>query len=274
MSGRGRRPLRVGIVGCGAIGSALAQYVTRRLVPRARLVAVCDRQRLRAQRLARRLVPPPAVVPLADLVRRSDLVIEAASADVVPTLVRCATAARRDTLIMSAGGLLQAPSLLRLAAARGCRLYVPSGALPGIDGVKAARLGRIRRITLTTRKPPAALADAPGVLRRRLALSGLRRPRLVFEGPPAAAVRAFPRNINICATVALAAGRCPITVRVVATPGLRGNVHELEVIGDVGTFRLRTESRPDAANPRTSRMAVASATACLQTLVEYVRIGT
>jgi aspartate dehydrogenase len=269
-----RRLLRIGIVGCGTIGSALASYISRHLSHRARLAGLCDLHVARARHLAQSLTPRPSVLPVSVLIQRSALIVEAASAAAVPMLVRRATAAGRDLLVMSAGGLLQEPALVRLAEARRCRLCVPSGALPGIDGIKAARRGRLRRIVLTTRKPPAALAGAPGLHRRRIALDRLRRPTLVFEGSPRQAVRAFPQNVNICATVALAAGRCPITVRVIAVPGLRRNVHQLEVVGDAGVFRVQAENLPDGGNPKTSRLAVLSATACLQSLVGCVRIGT
>ncbi len=272
----GRQPrLRVGLLGCGVIGSHLARFITRHLADRLQLIGLADVNCAAVERLAGRLAPPvPPYLSLPELIQRSDLIVEAASAAVVPPLVRRATAAGKALFIMSAGGLLTSPSLLQLCLRRHCRLFLPSGALLGIDGVKAARFGRIRRITLTTRKPPASLAGAPGIVHRGLDPRRLRRPTLLFEGSPSAAVSAFPQNINVCATVALAAGRCPMTVRIIAVPGLRRNVHELEVIGDMGRLRTRAENVPDDANPRTSRLALLSATACLQSLVEYVRIGT
>ncbi len=177
-------------------------------------------------------------------------------------------------MVMSTGGVLLHSAVLSLFTQHRCHLFLPSGALVGLDGVKAAAIGRIRHITLTTRKPPASLAGSPGALHSGIALLRLKRPTVIFEGSPVDAVRLFPQNINVCATLALAAGRRPAIVRIIAAPGLRRNVHELEVVGDAGTFRTLTENAPDKANPKTSRLAILSATACLQSLVGYVRIGT
>ena len=38
---------------------------------------------------------------------------------------------------------------------------MPSGAIAGLDGVKAAREGAITSVTMETRKPPRGLAGAP-----------------------------------------------------------------------------------------------------------------
>jgi len=268
------RPLRIGIVGCGAIGSQLARYIARDLRGCALLVGLHDLVLPRAMRLSRQFRPAPAVLPLAMLVRRSQLIVEAASAAAVLPLAQQVVAHGKDMMVMSSGGVLRHPAVLASLARHRCRLYLPSGALVGLDGVKAAAIGRIRRIVLTTRKPPASLAGSPGALQSGIALSRLKRPAVIFEGSPVDAVRLFPHNINVCATLALAAGRRPVIVRIVAEPGLQRNVHELEVVGDAGTFRTLTENVPDEANPRTSRLAILSATACLQSLVGYVRIGT
>ena len=106
----------------------------------------------------------------------------------------------------------------------------------------------------------------------------------MFEGSPAEAIRAFPQNINVGATMALAAlvgrrGRAArrpptMTVRIVADPTLRMNVHELDVEGDCGRLNAKMESRPSSTNPKTSEIAVRSALASLRQLFEPVRIGT
>ena len=173
---------------------------------------------------------------------------------------------------MSAGGLLHDRRWQALARRTGRKVYVPSGALAGLDGVAAMAIGRIRRMSLTTRKPPKALAGAPGVRRN---LAGLKRPLVVFDGSPAEVVRTFPQNTNVAAALTLSGGDAATQrrVRVVADPTVRRNIHELDVDGDCGRIRCRIESRP-SANPKTSELAVRSAVATLGRLFDPVVIGT
>jgi aspartate dehydrogenase len=265
----------VGVVGCGTIGSALAHAIEREHRRTARLVALHDRDRAQALTLQRTLRSRPPIVSLAALIRRSRLVIEAASGAIASEVARAALRANRDVLIMSTGGLLASRSWLPLVRSSRGRLYLPSGALAGLDGVKALAVGKIRRIRLTTRKPPSALAQAPGVRTKRLRLDRLRRPRLLFEGSPREVVRAFPQNTNVAATLSLASGTADaMRVRVVADPTITTHRHEIEVEGDCGRIRCDIASRPSSRNPKTSEVAVRSALATLREILEPVRIGT
>lgn len=266
--------VRVGLVGCGTIGSRVAEALNRTYASIARITALRDTDLTHARRLQRRLTPRPAILPLAPLIRRSDLVIEAASAAAAVPVVTRSLRANRDVLVMSVGGLLADRTWQRLARRSRGRVIIPSGALAGLDGVKAMAVGRLRRVSLTTRKPPRALADAPYVRRRGLRLERLKRPRLLFEGTPRAVVRAFPQNTNIAAALSLASGgAASVRVRVVADPTIRRNVHELDVEGDCGRLHCRIESRP-SHNPKTSELAVRSAIAALDRYFGRVAIGT
>ncbi len=267
--------LRVGLVGCGTIGSRLAHAIEQSYGHAARLVGLHDRDAVRAIALRQQLRHQPPVLELPALVQRSQLILEAASIEIVPQVVRAALRAGCDVFVMSVGGLLRVPEWQRLAQQAGRRMYVPSGALAGLDGVKALATGRIRRLSLTTRKPARALADAPYVRRRGLRLDRLRRAKLIFTGSPAAAVAAFPQNTNIAAALALASqgsSRQP-RIRVIADPQLRMNRHELDIEGDCGRIRCVIESRP-SANPKTSELAVRSAIATLERLFSPIQIGT
>lgn len=262
--------VRVGIVGCGAIGSAIAQAIDRDYANVARVVALAEQDRACAQALAQSLRSRPAIVSLPQLIRRSGLVIEAAAVPVAARVALLALSANRDVLIMSTGGLLTAPAPWRRAAQRSRgRLHIPSGALCGLDGIKAMAMGTIRRLRLTTRKPPRALGIR----------TPLRAPKVLFQGSPAEVIKRFPQNTNVAATMMLAAtlsgGHRPAaTVRVVADPGLRTNVHELEVEGDCGRLSVRVESRPSQANPKTSELAIRSALATIRQLLTPIRVGT
>ena len=194
--------------------------------------------------------------------------------------------AGRRVLIMSVGGLLL-DTRWRSALARSTgRLSIPSGALAGLDGAAALAIGRIRRVSLTTHKPPRALADAPYVRHNRLRLNRLTRPSVIFEGSPKAVVSAFPQNTNVAAALLLSvrggAGRRgkrsgavsqEVRVRVVADPTIRMNVHELDVQGECGRVQCRVESRP-SRNPKTSELAVRSALVTLGRMFDPLVVGT
>lgn len=267
--------VRVGLVGCGAIGARLAEAIERRYAHTARLVAIHDREPRHAQRLQRRLRRAPPIVTLPQLIRKSQVILEAASVDAAAKLVPLALAAHRDILVMSVGGLLKSSRWQAAASRSRGRVFIPSGALSGLDGIKAMAVGRIRRLTLTTSKPPRSLSGAPYVLKRRLRLDGLRRPTIIFEGTPRQAVAAFPQNTNVAAALALAGGRAGARarIRVVADPSLRRNVHDVSVVGDCGEITCRIQSRP-SVNPKTSELAVRSAVATLDRLFSRVQLGT
>ena len=244
------------------------------------MVALCDPNAHHAQRLQQALAGHPPAVSLSRLIQRSDLVLEAASSSVSFSVARRALSAGRDCLVMSTGGLLgHMPQLVRLTRRSRANLLLPSGALGGLDAVKALSMGRLRAVRLTTRKPPRALAGAPFVVKRRLRLQALKRSRVIFSGSPADVVRDFPQNTNVAATLALACARSGfpakrIRVRVVADPSLRRNVHELSVAGEAGQVDVRIESRPSRENPKTSDTAIWSALAVLDQAFGSVRIGT
>ena len=267
--------VRVGLVGCGTIGSELALALQRHYRHAARITGLHDVDRTHAVALARRLHPHPPVVSLPALLRTSQLILEAASAEAAGRVVPQALRAHRSIFVMSVGGLLRDRTWQRLACGSRGKVYIPSGALAGLDGVKAMAVGRIRRLSLTTRKPPGALASAPYVRRRRLGLERLSRASVIFEGSPRAAVEAFPQNTNIAAALTLAGGGsgARARIRVVADPAIRRNIHELDVEGDCGRIRCRIESRP-SANPKTSELAVRSAIATLGRIFDSVLIGT
>lgn len=262
---------RIGLVGCGAIGRALARAIARGAVP-GRLAAVCDADPAAAARLARGIRPRPAILPLRALVARCDVVVECASAAAAPGVVAAARARGRDVLALSVAGLLHHPELLR-PAARG-RMVVPSGALGALDALRASRRGGLRRVTLTSSKPPRAWAGAPHILRRGIRLDRVRARTVLFAGDAAAAARGFPANINIAATVALAGlGARRTRVRIVADPALRRNVHHLEFEGAFGRASCRFENVPFPENPKTSRLAALSALEALAGLLTSVRVG-
>jgi aspartate dehydrogenase len=261
---RKRRGLKVGIVGCGALGGQLARALGAGAISGVSVAALCDLDPARARRTAGAVRPRPRVGG-PEAMRGCDLVVEAAGAAAVPSVAAAAQAAGADLLVMSVGALLSEPKWAADLRRRGLRLLHPSGAVAGLDGLRAAaRGGGLKRVVLTTRKPPKGLAGAPFFRGRPRALAGLRGPRVIFRGSARQAVRAFPANVNVAAAVALA-GLGPDRTRVViiADPAAQRNSHTLLAEGEFGRLTAVTENRPSPDNPRTSRLAGASALALI-----------
>lgn len=241
-----------------------------------RIIAVYDVDEDKAQSLARRLLPHPRVICCSELIENCQLILEAASAQAAAALLPQALRANREILVMSVGGLLLNTKWRSLLKSTRGRVYLPSGALAGLDGVKAMGIGKLRRIVLTTRKPPQALLGAPFLKRRHLTLSNLKGPKVLFEGSPKQVVKAFPQNTNVAAVLALASGSQGIAkahIRVVADPTIKRNTHEIDVEGDCGRIRATIESQP-SRNPKTSELAIRSAIATLDRIFGKISIGT
>ena len=259
------KKIRIGIVGCGAIGSAVAAGCAKHFKGRVRVVAVNDIDAAKAAALAKK-VPGARVTSLDRLIAASDLVIEAASAKVSARIAQKALGKKKDILVMSVGGLLgRQAALSRLAARNGARLLIPSGAVAGLDAISAFGFVRWQRLVLRTQKPPRGLEGADYLVKHRISLKGLRAPRTVFRGTAFQAVRAFPKNINVVAALALAAGgRIVPRVEIVADPRLKRNVHEILAESEGGRITITCENVPSAANPKTSWLAILSALAVVQ----------
>ena len=266
--------IKVGIVGCGAIGGELARYIDVQS-SHMELVAICDILPQKAKELADNLAGRPAIIDITKLIENSDLVIESVSKDVAKEVVKKCCEKLKDVLVMSTGGILEDMSLLDLIRKKGIKIYLPSGAITGLDGLKGAKIGEIHSVTLTTKKPPQALAGAPFIIQNKINIEDIKEETLLFEGTALEAVTAFPANINVAATLSLAGvGPKRTKVRIFASPGLNVNIHEIEVIGEFGKFITRTENLPSPKNPKTSYLAVLSAMATLKQISDTVKIGT
>lgn len=267
--------IKVGIVGCGTIGSEIAKACVGTLKDKICLSGICDIDASKAEALKRDLGLKCAVLPVDKLIASSDMIAEAASAKISADVLEKCIAAKKSALIMSVGGLLGREDLLGRAEAAGVKVYLPSGAICGIDALKSASTGRIDSVTITTRKNPRGLKGAPYVTEKGIDLDSLKKETVIFEGSANEAVKGFPANINVCAVLSLAGmGGAKTRVRIIADPSSDKNIHEVEVTGESGRIVTRTENVPSKANPKTSALAIMSAIATLREITKTVHIGT
>jgi aspartate dehydrogenase len=174
----------------------------------------------------------------------------------------------------SVGQLLPRMELVRRAAEAGGRIVVPTGALLGLDAVRAAAEGPVESVTIETRKPPAGLAGAPWLVKHGIDVLAFTEARVVFEGNALEAAAGFPANVNVAAALALA-GIGPARTRAViwADPGIARNVHTIRVEAAAARFTMTIEGVPSEANPRTGKLTPLSVIACLRGLVSTLKVG-
>lgn len=269
------KKIRVGIVGCGVIGTSIAAACRSRLAHAVELAGVCDIDDNKIIALNRSLKKKVRALKLDQLIKKTDLVVEASSAITSSKIVEKCVKNNRDCLVMSVGGLLGRESLLKKALDKGVKVYIPSGAVCGIDALKAASIGKITSVTLTTRKPPKGLEGAPYLADKGIDVNAVTEETVIFEGSAGDAVKGFPANVNVSAVLSLAGiGAENTRVRIVTSPDYKKNVHEVEITGNSGRITTRTENVPSETNPRTSALAIYSAIATLEGIVRSVRIGT
>ena len=267
------RVMRVGLVGLGTIGQALAKAIDRGEVA-VQLTAVHSRNMEKAQVFAHTLNHVPEVVDLAGVIARCDLVIEAATQAALSALAPRVLEAGKDLMVLSVGALLDHPEWPALAARHACRLYVPSGAIVGLDGLKGACVGRVDAVTITTRKPPQGLAGAPYVEAHGIDVYAFTTETMIFEGSAREACQGFPANVNVAAALSLAGiGPDRTHIRILVAPDTTRNMHDVEVEGEFGRLTTHIENVP-TDNPRTGKLSSLSALAMLKQLVSPCHYGT
>ncbi len=271
---------RIGLVGCGTIGSQLAIAVDSGKIPNAFLVSLFDVIEGTAASLKNRLNkhPPHVYLEFEKFVQSEiDIVVEAASQQAVRAFAKSVVLARKDLMIMSVGALADRSfysDLLAAASKEECKIYIPTGAIAGIDAIRSVR-DLIETITLTTTKNPRALAGAPFFEANAMRPEEIKERTLIYSGRASEAVRLFPANVNVAAVLSLAGiGPEETQVRIVADPGATTNKHEITAAGSFGEIQISVNNVPSPGNPKTSYLAVLSAIECLRTICnDSVRIG-
>ncbi len=263
----------IGIVGCGAIGQAVVRAADTGVLD-VDVAGVTSRTESTARDFLSTLNDPRPYLSLGELIEASDMVVEAAGQQVVPSLAAATFDAGKELMLISVGALIAHPEIMERARETGCRLLMPSGAIVGLDGIKSASMGSIDHVTMTSRKGPAALDGAPHVVDNAIDLWGMTEETEIFSGTAREACVGFPANLNVSAAVSFAGvGPDLTTVKMVAVPGLTRNCHDIEVEGEFGLLRIHLENNP-SENPKTGKLTAMSIIRTLQQAVDPVHLGT
>jgi aspartate dehydrogenase len=242
----------VGLIGYGNIGKELVKYLDKSSF--FNLKYICDVVEINDARKTE----------FDELISGSELIIEAANGDVVKKLLS-ANIVNKIIMVMSTGGLIG----VDLSNFKN-EMYLPSGAIAGIDALKSVS-GLIDSIKLITTKSVASLQGAPYIVNNGIDLNSIVDKRIIFSGNLKEAIKGFPKNINVAATISLAVCQ-EIDVVIVCDHGSKTNTHKIECLGSFGKLDLLIENKP-SSNPKTSYLAVLSAIQTLKNIESKIKIG-
>lgn len=267
--------MRIAIVGCGSIGSKLAKAADE--MAEVKRIYLIDKNKSLAENLASELEKAIAADSVEDELRHCDLVIEAASQEAAKEIGMLTVSRGVDIMIMSVGALADDEhrnAFFEKAKETAAKIYVPAGAIAGTDALRASHYDELESVELITTKGPKSLRDVPYCIENNIDVDSFTGPTVIFEGSARDAVKAFPRNINVAATIALlGVGFDRTKVKIIADPSVTINSHELRVKGAFGEMNCHTSNMPSPDNPKTSYLASLSAIASLKRIIRKQWIG-
>ncbi len=254
--------MKLGIIGCGAIGTDVAQAADT--MKEIQKIYLHDLKPKASTTLVQTL-NKGEIQPVKKFLNDVDIVFEGASQQAVHEYAELILEAGKDLILMSVGSLFDESfrkNLEKIARKKGHKVYVPSGAICGIDGICSASIAGLNEVTLVTTKPPASFGKT------------LEKREVLFNGTAREAVIKFPKNINVAASLSLAGiGFDETKVEIVADPVASRISHKILAHGTFGRLRVELENMPNPKNPGSSYMASLSAIATLKRIIEPIQIG-
>jgi aspartate dehydrogenase len=259
--------LKIGIIGLGTIGHAVASYSMERYREQIEVEAALVRDETREYHL------PGSCLITSDeerfFAQQLDVIVEAAGHAAVKAYG--ARALNQASLVVASIGALAEEKLLQelkeTAARHGTQLIVPSAAIGGLDRIRAMTLEHIERVELITRKPPAAWYGT--IAEEKVDLDSVTEPTLIFSGTANESALLFPESINVSAALSLAGvGFQKTRVQVYVDPTLTRNTHQIIAEGFAGKIELSLQNTPSAGNPKTGYIVAMSIVKALRQYTE------
>ncbi len=259
--------MKIGIVGTGNISTFLLDQVKKNNDFEGEVVAIFGRNQEAGMQLSERFGVEFHIDFETFLESAMDIVVEAATGEAVRLYAKDILGSDKDLIVSSIGAFSDIQFLDEISALtkkNGRHMYLPSGAIGGLDLLKSANaLNGLKRVQITTRKSPASLG-----------MDGDCPEEILFEGSAREAIQRFPKNVNVALVLALAGiGVEKTGVRVIADPAIARNTHTIEAEGSFGYMHLKVENNPMPTNPKTSLLAALSILAALQNKEDSVKIG-
>lgn len=270
-----KNELKVGVAGLGTIGLHVAHSLDAGDIPGLRLVAVCSGSKAKAERTVAPFRNPPPVMSAGDLVNTCDIVVECVPKAAFREIAMPALAQGCTLITVSGAAILANPDIVDSARKNGARIILATGALLGLDAIRAAAEGTIHTVSMVTRKPPRSLAGAPFLEDNGIDVTSFTDATRVFEGSAAQGAIGFPSNVNVAAAVGLAGiGADRTSLEIWCDPALERNTHTIEVDADSASFSMTIENVPSESNPGTGKITALSVIAALRSETTSLRVGT
>jgi aspartate dehydrogenase len=266
--------LKVGIAGLGTIGGKVADVLDRGIKGLA-LAAIHTRSEEPARERMKSYRQAVPLVDAVELAQCCDIIVDCLPKQAFRGVVEPALIAGRTVVTVSGAALLANDDLVELADKHGGRIILATGALLGLDAIRAAAEGTIHSVNMVTRKPPKSLRGAPHLEANGIDIENLSEPLQVFKGNALDGAAGFPANVNVAAAVGLAGiGARNTQLEIWADPSVTRNTHTIKVDADSARFEMTIENVPSESNPGTGKITALSVIATLRGLVQSLKVGT
>lgn len=265
--------MKVGLAGLGGIGLVVARALDEGL-DGLELAGVCGRDQAKARAKMSGFKNPAPTMSAEELAATCDIIVECVPKAAFLEIAEPALKAGRIFVTVSGAGILANPDVIDLAKDNDARIILATGALLGLDAVRAAAEGTIHEVRMITRKPPNALVGAPHMVENNISVEGLTEAKKVFDGSARDGAAGFPANVNVAAALGLAGiGPDKTRLEIWADPALTRNTHSIRVDSDSARFEMTIENIQSEENPGTGKITALSVIACLRGLTTHFRVG-
>lgn len=265
--------MHLGVIGYGSIATSLMELLSPDTVSQVTVLLKAESPALKRIQAAGNSQTPAiqAVTSFEDLrAAHPDLIVECAGHGAVAAHVPALLRAGHDVIIASVGALadrLLNSEISRARAVKNARIILPSGAIGGLDILRALSQHGDIDLTYQGVKPPSAWKGSPADA--YLDHDALTEPVTFFTGTGREAALTFPKNANVVAALALAGGGFDrMTVELIADPKATSNQHSYTVRSPLCSYSMIIQGVATAGNARTSATTVLS---LLQEIKDYHR---
>ena len=266
--------MKVGIIGFGSIGTEVAKALIKG-VENFSLTGIVSRSNENAKKRIFHLKHEIMIYDLDNLIKKCDIIIDCAPKEAFKEIATKCIKKKKPLITVSRAGILENLDLEEMARKNDTQIILATGAILGLDALRAAAESKINSVKMITRKPPNALSSAPYVIKNKIELNDLLEEKLIFKGSATEGAKAFPANVNVAAAVGLAGiGADKTELEIWADPNLTRNTHKVIVDSDSAMFEMSIQNVQSPDNPGTGKITGLSVVACLRGLASPFKIGT
>ena len=259
------RHYKLGILGCGAIAEILLEnIILKGKLENILIAGVYDKNPNAAEEFKKKF-GVRIFEEVDDMIKECDIILECASQEAVFQYGEKILSNGRSLIVMSSGAFSNTSFLKKMrgiAREKNVKIYLPSGAILGLDGIKAGKFSELERVELIVRKNPRSFKIRD------------EKEKVLYDGDAKRGVSLYPMNVNIASTISLAGiGFEKTRLKIISDPKVDRNIHEILAKGSFGEFRIKIKNVTSKRNPRTSILAAYSVLALLERLTSELEIG-